>query len=233
MASRYRFQPNKTSNPIPVTIALIIAIAFGFILSWIPQPGQTLIKTFAFWFDSPQLWQFVTFPFVTNGNGYGLLTLIIELLLLYRFGGEIERLYRAKTLLFNLFGATFGAACLGLIGSKFMLTPESFLADSYFSISYIVVLGCARKPEEAMSFWGLPFKHKWFALINVVFVLIGYGSGAPIFGLIICIPLLFAWLYGQNKIPGITFGKNIISAKAEKKKDNREFDEFRSKVLDK
>ncbi|MFM9873700.1 MAG: hypothetical protein ACKVQS_09585 [Fimbriimonadaceae bacterium] len=232
MASRFRFQPKKATGN-QATIGLIIALAIGFIASWLALPSNVLEKFFAIWFDQPQIWQFLTYPFVSDGHGFGLFFFLIQLIWLYQCGGAIEQRYGYKTLLGNFLFSTISFGIFGLIGSKIIPQSLPVLSDPWLPIAYIIVLFCATRPEEQFCFWGISVKYKWLALLMGAFAIFGYGTGAPLFGVLIAIPILFAWFYGQNKVPGITLGQNYFTTKAEKKKSNRDFDEFRSKVRDK
>jgi membrane associated rhomboid family serine protease len=232
MASRFRFQSKKSTGN-QATLGLIIALAIGFVLSWLPQPGEFLQNNLALWFDHPQIWQFITYPLISGGGGFGLIFFLFELMWLYQYGGQIESRYGPKTLLGNFLLSSVAFGVVGLLGSKLFGGAVPLLSDSWLPIAYIIVLACATQPNADFCFWGISVKYKWLALLMGLFAIFGYGTGAPLFGVVIALPLLFAWFYGQNKVPGVILGKNIFVAKQEKKRVNREFDEFKSKVRDK
>lgn len=233
MASRFRFQSRKSSGD-QATIGLIIAIAIGFVLCWLPQPGRFLIENFAFWYEQPMPWQVLTYPLIFAGGSFGVIFLIFELFWLFRYGSTIEQRFGKTTLLATFFGSAVAFALCGWIGAKISGLPGGFLDNSWLPTSFLVILVCAMQPNADMCFWGISIKVKWLAALIGAMVLFGYGAGGfPLLGVAVCLPLVFAWYYGQNKIPGITLGKNIFTQKKETIKANREFDEFRSKVRDK
>jgi len=97
----------------PVTRALLMANVGVFILQLLT--GNLLIGTFALWpFGSPQfrgvpsfeIWQLVTYGFL-----HGSLThLLFNMLALYMFGGDIERLLGARRFLIYYLVCVVGAA---------------------------------------------------------------------------------------------------------------------------
>lgn len=104
------------------------------------------------------------------------------------------------------------------------------LATADLPITFLVVCVCGNQPNTEICFWGISVKFKWIALVKAAIVVFIYGSGMPLYGLMISLPLIGAWFYGANKIPGLTFGKSPIETSKQKKKENREFDEYMGKV---
>jgi membrane associated rhomboid family serine protease len=102
----------------PVTRALLLANVGVFILQMLT--GNLLIGTFALWpFASPQfrgtpdfqIWQLVTYGFL-----HGSLThLLFNMLALYMFGGDIERLLGAQRFLVYYLVCVVGAAVAQLL----------------------------------------------------------------------------------------------------------------------
>jgi len=102
----------------PVTRALLMANVGVFIIQLLT--GNLLIGTFALWpFGSPQfrgapsfeIWQLVTYGFL-----HGSLThLLFNMLALYMFGGDIERLLGSQRFLVYYLGCVVGAAVAQLV----------------------------------------------------------------------------------------------------------------------
>lgn len=111
----------------PVTQALLIANIAVFIL----QAGTTLplIEWFALWppaspfINAPQFqpWQLVSYAFLHGGLGH----LSFNMLALYMFGGDIERLFGARFYLQFWFAAVITAALTHLAVTAWMGAPPA------------------------------------------------------------------------------------------------------------
>ncbi len=100
----------------PVTRTLIIANAAVFVAQY--AIGGVLFRYFALWPPSPagefglgnvgtfQVWQLVTYAFMHGG----LMHLLFNMLALYMFGGEIERVWGERRYTIYYFACVIGAA---------------------------------------------------------------------------------------------------------------------------
>lgn len=70
---------------------------------------------------------------------------------------------------------------------------------------------------------------KWLAVLTAVVVLFISGSGAPLMGVFALLPLLLAFLYATNRIPGLKFGATVADVKSSKKQ-RQEFDNYMNDV---
>ena len=105
----------------PVTLALLVANVGVFLLE-----GLLPLDTFALWppggFDSRfQAWQLVTYAFLHGG----LMHLFFNMLALYMFGGQIERLYGPRFYLLYYFGCVVSAALVHLVITTWMGAPRA------------------------------------------------------------------------------------------------------------
>ncbi|MBX3115283.1 MAG: rhomboid family intramembrane serine protease [Fimbriimonadaceae bacterium] len=232
MASRFAFSPRK-SSATPATFGLIIACTVGFLLCWIPQLAAFLIPNLGLSLGSFKIWQPLTYPFVHYGIGGYFISFIFDMLWLFWFGGILERRFGQRPLITVFFAATLLHAAFLFIAGPIAGAEEALLLTAELPIAFIVVTVCGNQPRTEICFWGIPVKFAWIAIIKAAWVVLSLGTGNPLFGLIIGIPLLGAWFYGANKIPGLTFGVSPVETRKQKKKENREFDEFMSKVRSK
>src|SRR5437868_1781712 len=95
----------------PVTLALLVANIAVYLLE-----GSLPLDTFALWppgsFDSHfQPWQLVTYAFLHGGTTH----ILFNMLALYMFGGEIERLFGQRFYILYYFGCVVSAALLHLV----------------------------------------------------------------------------------------------------------------------
>lgn len=104
----------------PVTLTLLIANVAVFVME-----GMLALDTFALWppggFDSRfQPWQLVTYAFLHGG----LMHIFFNMLALYMFGGQIERLYGPRFFLLYYFGCVVSAALVHLVVTAWMGAPQ-------------------------------------------------------------------------------------------------------------
>lgn len=228
MRSRFAFNSARLGRT-PVTMGLIIACLVGFLLCWIPESGAFLIPQLSLQVDNFRLWQPITYPLV---NAYFLMVLF-EMLWLYWFGTIIENRFGGRPVITTFLAGTLLHAVAFFVAVLATKIPAPALATTDLPITFLVIAVCANQPETEICFWGINVKFKWIAIVKAAIVVFTYGSGFPLYGLILALPLIGAWFYGANKIPGLTFGKSPIVAAKQKKKENREFDEFMGKVRSK
>ena len=106
----------------PVTQWLLIANVAVFLLD---QGGQ-LVGTFALWppgnFESNfEPWQLVTYSFLHGGMAH----IFFNMLALYMFGGEIERLFGSRFYTLYYFAAVVSAAVTHLVVTGMMGSPPA------------------------------------------------------------------------------------------------------------
>jgi membrane associated rhomboid family serine protease len=103
----------------PVTLALLAANIGVFLLQM--SGGMALIQNFALWPGSGFApWQLVTYSFLHGGMTH----LLFNMLGLYMFGPDIERLFGSRFFLFYYFAAVLAAALLHLAITMGMGGPE-------------------------------------------------------------------------------------------------------------
>ena len=103
----------------PVTQSLVIANVAVYLLSQMAG-GEFLFSWFALWPGSDfQPWQLVTYGFLHGGLGH----LFFNMLALYMFGGDIERLFGSRFYLSYYFAAVVAAALSHLAVSFLMGSP--------------------------------------------------------------------------------------------------------------
>ena len=138
----------------PVTRALLMANVGVFIIQLLT--GNLLVGTFALWpFGSPQFrgypefepWQLVTYGFL-----HGSLThLLFNMLALYMFGGDIERLLGSRRFLAYYLACVIGAAVAQLVVLGGMhLTPVPTVGASGGVFGLLLAFGMAFPQRRLM-----------------------------------------------------------------------------------
>lgn len=225
MSSRFRFSGSSSTSPRG-TLGLLIALGLCAIFMWIPQIAETWLALFALNMPSARFWGFLTYPLVVPIEPF---FLIFQGLWLWSFGSMIEsRLGTAGLLREFIIGTIVCGVCLALVAVP--LEGSLLLTSPWLPIAFITVMACAWSPNQQILFWMFPLQLKWLALITGIFAVWIYGMGAPLVGLGAAVPLALGWFYGSGKLGPLSPGVNPFAKRQEKKRENRAFDEFYSKV---
>lgn len=125
-------------------------------------------------------WTLFTYPLI--GMGMGLLSLFFAVYWLWWAGGSLERSWGSGT--FGLYFFLMSAiTALGLtIGSMLTSIPAS-VAGLWLPIAGVTVAFAMLNPEQQiLFFFVIPLKLKYLALIDMIIVLVQYGSTNPLMG---------------------------------------------------
>jgi membrane associated rhomboid family serine protease len=165
----------------PVVYALLAAMGIIFIFDWIMRGeiSQWLVWPIApAWISSLELWRPVTFPFTHESN---FLYLITDALVLYFFGGSLERAWGSARFIifFFLCGLVPGLVELGLSvrtgGTLFFGMVGGFVG--------MVVAFAAMQPYQTVLLLIFPLQARWLAVISVAYELFArtpvYGGPLP------------------------------------------------------
>lgn len=169
-------------------------------------------------------WNLLLYPFGPNAGGLGLFWTLLSALWLYSFGSWVERdqgsvRFAWAWVIFTLLGGGCAvlayAAHIGFVGLYGPLLPASA----------ITVVWSARNPTATIMLWGLiPITGKILGWLVSVFVLVGTGQGAPLAGLLMCLPLLAAWAWAAERLP-IAYSARRVAKKVQSKRDYAHVDD--------
>ncbi len=187
-------------SDVPAVLGLIAAFAALFLLSFVGLGGLTsalIWPVSVLWLSHPLLWQPFTFPFV-HGD---FMSLIVDALVLYFFGGSLERAWGARRFLlfFALSGLVAGLAVMMLSalnggGAVFAGMVGSFIA--------VVVAFAALNPYATVYLVVFPLQARWLAAIVACYDLFAgymrYGGRLNAF-VAIAVVACFAWLYATGR----------------------------------
>ena len=68
------------------------------------------------------------------------------------------------------------------------------------------MLWCARNQTTTIMLYGIiPLTGKWLAIIDVIIVILIYGNGYPLLGVFAAAPLVLAYLYALERLPGLGY----------------------------
>ena len=166
---------------IPVTKAIILLWAINFLLVFVGAPID-------FWlaFD-PVRWPnaitgLVTYPLMVGG----IIGLLINGLMLYMFGGSLERSWGARAyVLFLLAVDIVAALCwfggLWLFGEPMAVTGT---LSAWMMLAAVIVAWAWLNPDETIMFWFvLPLQARWIGWLTIVLLNFSYASQAAVSGI--------------------------------------------------
>jgi membrane associated rhomboid family serine protease len=198
----------------PVTRALLIANVAIFVLQLLT--GNLLVGSFALWpLGSPQfrgapefeLWQLVTYGFL-HGN---LTHLLFNMLALYMFGPDIERLFGSRRFLVYYLTCVVGAAALQLaVTSGMGRPPVPTVGASGGVFGLLLAFGMAFPHRKLMLLFPPIPMPAWlfvtlYGLLELYLGVTGSGQGVAHFahlgGMVAGYLLLQVWMRG-NRRPG-------------------------------
>lgn len=212
----------------PVTTLLVAALATAFMAIWLTQQQADLASHLIFSRATfgLQPWSLLTYPFANSPAGF--IAVLFECLWLYSIGGAVERelgpvryitLWCALTVL--------GAASI-LIGLLAMGLSGFALAGPLIPIAGLTVVWATRNPDLTVLFmFVIPLAGKWLGFIAAGIVLFDMGVGAPILGVLACVPLILAWLFATDRLP---FSYSGVSGKRANWKPSERDDKYMDEV---
>lgn len=213
----------------PATIGLIALGSVPFLLAWFG------LKQLVDWFAlAPVLalarpWTLLLYPLADVGNGSAIIGVLFLSYWLYMIGSSLEKEIGTGLLAAATGILTLAGGLAWWLGGSLMM-PAAVQMGMMLPAAALTVLWAMRNPEHTiMLMMIIPIKAKWLAVLTAVVVLFISGSGAPLMGVFALLPLLLAFLYATNRIPGLKFGATVADVKSSKKQ-RQEFDNYMNDV---
>ena len=183
---------------IPFTRGLLIALAVIFLTFFFTGQGsgplgQLLPYKSMLWYQQP--WTWLTYSLLVIPGGMWLFVLM-ELFVLYQFGGSLERSWGSRNygVLFFVFAAI---AALAFVPAYYILGKQVTLQGVSLPLVAVVAAWAALDPDLELNYWGIPVRAKLFAAIWVGFTYFQFGlaTGDPVLALSVLVGPAAAWLY--------------------------------------
>ena len=195
------FRPfSGTSSP--VVFGFLTAFAVLFLVSFFGV-GGTFLDALTWtpslaWFQSLQLWQPFTFPFVHDRNDF--IPLLVDGLVLYFFGGSLERSWGGRRFAFFFFASGIVAGLVTMLISSLSVAPLYWgMVGSFVAV---VVAFASLNPSATVLLFFFPLQARWLALIVVVFEFFGdygrYGGVGPAAAVIAAVAT-FSWAFATYR----------------------------------
>ncbi len=120
----------------------------------------------------------VTYPLIIGG----IINLLINGLMLYWFGGSLERGWGTRTYVLFLLAANVAAALLWTLGCA-LFGGLAILASPWLMISSVIVAWAWLNPEQTILFWFvLPLKARWIGWLDIVLLYFLFPSSQGVGG---------------------------------------------------
>lgn len=165
----------------PAVYALLAVMGIVFLLDFFLHNVLTFLGGWApntAWLTSREFWRPFTFPFV---HGSSFLYIVTDGLVLYWFGGSLERSWGSGKFLFFFFASGIFAGLVELLLS--LRGGGAFLFGMTGSFVGLVVAFAALNPYATVLFFFFPLQARWLAVISIAFEVFGrvslYGGPLP------------------------------------------------------
>ena len=182
---------------IPFTKAVALINIVTFLILWSGY-GKGILDFLGF-FSSAALfrpWTFLTYPLV--GACGGLICMVFTIYWLWWAGGSLERSWGSRTFAIFFF-LTSAISVLGLFIGSMIMSKEASAMGLWLPIAAITVAFGMLNPEQEILFMlFIPLKLKYLAIISAVGVLLGYGVGSPLMGVLALAGCAAAYWYVRN-----------------------------------
>jgi membrane associated rhomboid family serine protease len=187
-----------SGSSTPVVFGLLIAFVVLFLAAFFGIGGTFLVALTwtptLDWFHTLLLWQPFTFPFV-HGRG-DFIMLVVDGLVLYFFGGSLERSWGGRRFAFFFFASGIVAGLVTMLIGSLSIVPTYYgMVGSFIAV---VVAFAALNPSATVYLLFFPLQARFLALIVVVFEFFAdysrYGGVGPAAAVIAAVAT-FAWAF--------------------------------------
>ena len=178
----------------PAVYVLLAVIGIVFLLDFYTHDSLFVLLAWPIdpaWPATLHLWQALTFSFTHDSNFWYLIT---DAIVLYFFGGSLERAWGAGKFLFFFFAS-------GLVAGLLSLALSPMLGSGLFygmvgNLMALVVAFAAMNPFASVYLYFFPVQARWLGVLSVAFELFGRAGmyGSPIKALIV-VPLTAGFAY--------------------------------------
>jgi len=191
-----------SGSSTPVVFGMLAAFAILFLVAFFGIGGaflDALTWTPSLnWLQSLQLWQPFTFPFVHGRDGF--IALLVDGMVLYFFGGSLERSWGGRRFAFFFFASGIVAGLVTMLISPLTAAPQYYgMVGSFIAV---VVAFASLNPGAKVLLFFFSLQARWLALIVVVFEFFAdygrYGGVGPAAAVIAAVST-FAWAFATYR----------------------------------
>jgi membrane associated rhomboid family serine protease len=203
------FRPSFRYGSTPVVFTMLAIFAAFFLLAFVGM-WPTLVILLGWlpndaWILTGRLWQPFTFPFVH----VGFIQVLFDGIVLYFFGGSLERAWGGGRFAFFFFASGIVAGLIMMALSPWIGAPEMIgMVGSFISV---VVAFAALNPYATVYLYFFPLQARWLAALVIAwefFADTGRYGGVPSAAAVVGGVSLFAWAFTVYRphLPSINVG---------------------------
>lgn len=181
---------------IPVTKLIIISNAFMLIFLSLYHPGRILIAKWLIYtstsvMESP--WTVFTYPLIYTESIS--ISFCFMLFWMWIAGGNLERSWGSSR--FSIFFFLMSAiSALGLFLGGLITEKATILAGLHLPLAGVTMAFAMLNPESTILYgFVIPMKLKYLAILDVIIVLVSFGSQNPILGVSALLGCAFSYWY--------------------------------------
>lgn len=157
-----------------IVFRLLSLLVLSFLVQWVARGflDASVIGSILRFDSGFRFWQIFTHPLVFPGNPFsGAMQLLFHGIILWSFGGELERLFGSyhflRLFLFGILGAILASAALALT----LLLPGLIVAGFGGGLAATMIAYAFLWPDrEVLLFFVIPMKMKWVVIILLVMI---------------------------------------------------------------
>ena len=189
-----------SGSSTPVVFGLLAAFVLLFLVAFFgigaPFIAALTWTPSLYWIRGMQLWQPFTFPLVH----IAFIPLAVDGIVLYFFGGSLERAWGGQRFAFFFFASGIVAGLVTMLISPLSMPPPFFgMVGSFIAV---VVAFAALNPTATVYLLFFPLQARYLALIVVVFEFFAdygrYGGVGPAAAVIAAVAT-FAWAFATYR----------------------------------
>ena len=178
---------------IPVTKLLIVVNAATFFAVTLFKLGTVLLYTM---YATTTVWQMpwtlFTYPLIGSG---GVIGVLFSCYWLWVAGGTLERSWGSSKFA-GFFFVMSAISALGVLAGGWFVGQETWLLGLMLPLAGLTIAFAMANPnQEILFFFILPLKLKYLALLDVAFVLLGFGQQHIVIGICALLGCAFSYWY--------------------------------------
>jgi membrane associated rhomboid family serine protease len=228
----YSAGPVSRGGDIPAVYGLLVVMGVVFIADWLLHGTITALLAWppsVVWFSSLHLWQPFTFPFAHGAN---FLYLLADAMVLYFFGGSLERAWGSARFLLFFFAS-------GIVPGLVEIALSPWMGGALFygmvgGFVSMVVAFAAMAPYQTVLLLIFPLQARWLAFISIAIELFGrtglYGGALQAI-LAVGATVAFAYLFQVTRFSfRVRRGGPTLKERIERWRQRRRMREWQRRV---
>lgn len=202
-----------------------------FLAAWMPGLAPPLVTNLACQGDFQKIWTFVTYPLASDGSPTGLVWTVLSWLAAVWVLGYYEDKHGGPKMLATLAVYSVLGAILVTVAGR-TLGGHHLLIGPMLPISALIAYWCSQNQSAKVSFMCvLPVPAYLLAILTGIVVVLAYGYGSPLTGVLAAGLCALGWFHGAGALTSTK--RKVTSTRGASPKSNKEFEDYIKKVRSK